>query len=280
MNNAVYYPESGMLHGFLEPVMGTRLDALLFHPEKTKLQLVWDSIIHETYRLHALLSRFEPASEITRINQKAHSEAVVISMEVFNILTSCAGYYEKTAGYFDITLQDFSSVELDRKKQTVRFHHSSLHLDLGGYAKGYALERIRSILRQYQLSNALINFGNSSVLGIGQHPYGNCWPVGIAHPYHPDITVANLQINDNETLSVSGNSLQREKHICNPYTGSFVNDKKIVSVIAPNAIDAEVLSTSLFVAPPEKKEMLTKVLSAKDATVYNLTTPSSFSSNF
>lgn len=279
INNAVYYPESGMLHGFMEPVMGTRLDALLFHREKTALQLVWDSITSEIYRLHGILSRFEPESEITRINQKAVSGAVVVSKEVSDILYSCAGYYQKTSGYFDITLQDFSSVELDREKQTVRFHLSSLHIDLGGYAKGYALERIRSILLQYKFQNALINFGNSSVLGIGHHPHGDCWPIGITHPYHPEITVANLQLHDNETLSISGNSPQREKHICNPFTGSCVNDQKIVSVIAPNAIDAEVLSTALFVAPQEKKEIISGVLPIREANIYDLTTPSS-SPNF
>lgn len=273
MNNAVYYPESGMLHGFMEPVMGTRLDALLFHPKETILKSAWDNIISEIYRLHGLLSRFEPESEITRINQKAASEAVIVSAEVFEILSTCAVYFRKTLGYFDISLQDFSSVELDSEKQTVRFHLPSLHIDLGGYAKGYVLERIRSILLQYQFQNALINFGNSSVLGIGHHPHGDYWPVGITHPYHPEITVANLQLHDNETLSVSGNSPQREKHICNPFTGSYVNDHKIVSVIAPNAIDAEILSTALFVAPPEKKDELTEVLSVKKATIYDLTNP-------
>jgi len=238
-------------------MMGTRLDVVMIGNE-SKLSEVWEQIIAETERLHRMLNRFDTASDISHINREAVIHPVELNDELWNILTDIKKYHHQTLGYFDITLRDFNQVILDDEHKTILFGGKNISLDLGGYAKGYAIERIREILLHNGITQALANFGNSSVLAVGSHPHGKFWGVGIENPFNPDQQLITCELY-NQSLSVSGNTLQHTRHIINPHSGNYVTERKIVSVVSSNAIEAEVLSTALMVADETSMLSIKKV---------------------
>ncbi len=246
MSYTHYYKESGLFHGSSASVMNTQLDVLLVGNDGDHLQKVWSAIEGEVFRLHHLLNRFDPNSPIFAINQTGSHHPVHLDDELWNILCDCRKYYEYTLHYFDVTLQRFDQILLDESDHSLFFFSESLKLDLGGYAKGYTSSRLETLIRGFDIEHALVNFGNSSILGIGKHPFGDYWPVGIDNPYTGKRLV-DIKLY-NESLSVSGNMPSNPRHIVNPQTGVFIEDAKVVSVKACNPVDAEVLSTTFMIA--------------------------------
>ncbi|MDU1892413.1 MAG: FAD:protein FMN transferase [Dysgonomonas sp.] len=245
-----FYESSNLFHGSLMHAMGTRLDVIIVGPDKNISMICWEKIENEICRLSHLFNKFDERSELYKINQKAGHSPVRVGNELWTVLMDCKQYFNMTSGYFDISLKDYNQVILDIKKQTVFFQDGQIQLDLGAYAKGYALEKIRDILNDQKVDCALVNFGNSSVLALGSHPHGDYWPIGIEDPYNPQNTLGIVELVDN-TLSTSGNMPSHAKHIFDPHTGTYTEAKKIVSVKAVNAIDAEALSTTLMIIPDE-----------------------------
>ena len=171
-----YYRKSNLFHGSLMNVMGTRLDVLMTGDE-SGLSDVWEQIVAETERLYRKFDRFDPASEISQINREATARPTELSDEFWDILVDAGKHHRNTLGFFDITLRDFNMVLLDEARRTVAFAEKGISIDLGGYAKGYALEKMREILSEAGVTQALVNFGNSSVLALGAHPtYGTYHP--------------------------------------------------------------------------------------------------------
>lgn len=246
MSYSNYYAASQLFHGSMSSVMGTQLDVLLVGDEPGRLSAVWDEMETEVKRLDKLLSRFEPESEISRINKEAGHFPVSVNDEVWGILHDSKRYYESTEGYFDVTIGYFNQILLNEAEKSIFFFSESMYLDLGGLGKGYALKNMREILIRNGIGKALVNFGNSSVLAIGSHPCGDYWPVGLDNPYTKE-RVADLKLCDS-SLSTSGNMPSHPRHIINPQTGHYVEDRRMVSVIADDPVVAEVLTTTFMIA--------------------------------
>ncbi len=260
-----YYEKSKMFHGSLLHVMGTGLDALLMGKDKSFLLSVWEQIELKIWKLHRMLNRFDPSSEISKVNLEAAVHPVRVSGELWDILVDAKQYHTYTFGYFDITLDDYNKVQLDADHQTVSFADKSVSLDLGGYAKGYALKKIQDIIRTSGIRQALINLGNSSVLAVGTHPMGNSWNIGVENPFCPNQPLHSFELHNN-ALSTSGNTSRHTNHIKNPHLGTFVSERKIVSVVADDSLDAEVLTTALMVADPQSAKLIKETF--KDAASY------------
>ncbi|MDD4922443.1 MAG: FAD:protein FMN transferase [Bacteroidales bacterium] len=248
-----YYESSKLLHGSMMNIMGTRLDVLFLGAAQAEALQIWSDMEEEVNRLDKMLNIYDKESELATINREAVLSPVCVKDELWRILMDCQKYHQLTFGYFDISLKNFQKISFNQENQTVFFQGETLQLDLGGYAKGYALEKLRTILLAGKITQALINFGNSSVLALGAHPYGENWEIGINDPYNPQKTIGTVELYDN-TMSTSGNMPQHDRHIINPHTGIYSEERKVVSVIAKNAIDAEVLSTALMVAGEEMKQ--------------------------
>jgi len=251
-----YYHKSNLFHGSMMNIMGTRLDAVMIGSESL-LAKVWEQIIAETERLYRMLNRFDAASDISRINREAATNPVELNNELWNILTDIKKYHHNTLGYFDISLRDFDLVILDDQSRTVTFAEKDISVDLGGYGKGYALDRIREILLSNGVTQALINFGNSSILAVGTHPHGNYWGIGVDHPFQPGQPLKIYEMY-NQSLSVSGNDAKPTGHIINPRSGIYTTERKIVSAVSTSAAEAEVLSTALMVADEKSIHFIKK----------------------
>ncbi|MDD2436303.1 MAG: FAD:protein FMN transferase [Massilibacteroides sp.] len=251
--SSTFTETAGLFYGSHIDIMGTKLEAVIVNSNKDKIAQCWKEIQEEVCRLDLLLNKFNPASELSSLNQKAKIRPVKVKEELWNILNDCREYYDKTNGYFDVSLLNYTHVVFDSREQTLFFKDKNTELDLGGYGKGYALEKIKQILLRSTISCALINFGNSSILAIGKHPYGDYWPIGIQNPYNPEKTLGIIQLNNN-SMSTSGNMPNHPKHILNPHTQKYMEEAKLMVVQMNNAVDAEVLSTALMVVPPKNRD--------------------------
>ena len=251
-----YFDEYSMFHGSLKNIMGTRFDMLLTGMNSDDVELLWNRIEEELKRLHMMLNRFAPDSEISRINQRAFQDSAAVSEELWAIFQDCRMYHQKTFGLFDITLKDLNKVSFNQESRSLRFQQRGLSLDLGGYAKGYAMKRVVTLLKTYKVENCFVDFGNSAIFALGNHPYGDSWKVSIGNPYQDGAVLSEFSLK-NRALSTSGNSPSYTGHIVNPLSGTFNISRMLVCVESHDSLDAEVLTTTLMVADKsQKKEIL------------------------
>lgn len=230
---------------------------------------IWNTTASLLEELHNKFNRFDRDSEVSFVNLYAHSHPVKLSDDLWNVLSDCRRYFKKTNGLFDVTLKDFNQICFDKKDKSIFFNSEETTIDLGGYAKGYATERIKNSLVKNGATDVLIDFGNSSILAMGKHPYGNSWKLAVPNPLNQSVTLYELELS-NQSLSTSGNTPSHTKHIIDKRTGEFSDAQKIVSVIAENAIDAEVLSTTLMIAQPEDVESILTEFQIDRHIIYNL----------
>ncbi|MDR1323975.1 MAG: FAD:protein FMN transferase [Candidatus Margulisbacteria bacterium] len=233
---------------------------------------------------------FDPDSELSQINQKAFRQEMPISDDMNAILALALAGSEISGGAFDITITPISrlygfgadqkqkpdqrniqkqlqsvgwqNVRLDNQKQTVRLLHSRTQLDLGGIAKGYAVDRAVETLRRYGIRHALVNSGGN-VFALGQKR-GKPWRIAIRNPRAVEETLQVFELSD-EACATSGDyeqyftaDGQRYAHIFNPQTGrpaNLENELASVTVIADSAARADLLSTTCFVLGAEKSSI-------------------------
>lgn len=143
-------------------------------------------------------------------------------------------------------MADTPGCVLDPATRSVRLTGEGVRLDAGGFGKGYALERIRPLLTEAGVRRALFNFGDSSVMSVGTHPLGDCWPVGAAAGGEPFRLVGT-------SLSISGLHPDGRAHIVDPMSGRWVGRRTMVAVEGRSAFLCEVLSTTLYAAPEERR---------------------------
>lgn len=248
--------------------MHTRVDIILYDGDEDKLLSIVYLIYEELYRLEQLANFYED-SELFRVNKKAFQEPIKISQELFGMIYFCLLAHERTLGYFDIAVHSDSyntetihSINLSSKNQTISFGIPGVKINLSGYLKGYAIEKLRGLLSTCGQTNALVNMGNSSVLAIGNHPYGEGWKVTFGN----SVGLLNGE-NDiwlfDECLTTSGNDSEERKHIVNPFTGQLIKGNRKVAVITDNGEDGEILSTALFAVGAEKQYILRKTFSPR-----------------
>lgn len=268
MSYSNYYAVSGLFHGAMSSAMGTQLDVLLLGKEPKLLGEAWNEVETEVRRLDRMLSRFVADGEVALVNRDAGHFPVSVSDELWAILQDCRRYYEWTNGCFDITMQDFSRILLSDADKSVFFFSETMQIDLGGYGKGYALQKIQTVLKRKGVTDALVNFGNSSVLALGSHPCGAYWPVSINNPYTQK-WLADFKLKDC-SLSTSGNMPSNPRHIINPHTGLYVEDKRMVSVIADDPLVAEVLTTAFMILPDEQVDTVAGKFDIYEKHLYTL----------
>ena len=235
--------------------MATRFEVWLIGEDTEHLEAVAGAALDEVQRVEQLLSRFDPRSEISRINRQADAEPILIDVEETRLLHACLDWCVKTQAYYEVAARtggDASSrdIELDAVRRTVRLLRSDVRLDLGGIGKGYALDCIADLLREHAVTGALVHGGTSSVLAHGTDATGRGWSVGIRSPEIGGAEVRELGVVElaGESLSTSSALAagQRESDIVDPHTGQPLERQASCTVIAPTAREAEVLSTALL----------------------------------
>ena len=267
-------------------VFGTRVEVSIYGEPEDKAQQVTAHVLAIFDQMHHDLHAWQP-SILTRMNQvfSLSPAQAEIAPEMVPIIADASRYSQQSNGLFNpaignlIHLWGFQSdhfqarlpdpaaiqalVKANPQMQDIiingKFFHSSnpaVRLDLGGYAKGYALDVAAAYLRSQGIHNALINIGGN-ILALGQHG-DRPWRVGIQHPRNPG-PVATLDLYDGEAIGTSGDyqrffelNGKRYCHIIDPRTGWPAQGVEAVTVlIAPGAQAgtlSDVASKPLFIA--------------------------------
>ena len=264
-------------------LMGTLVEISVFHPDQEAAQDAIQNAFNEIQRLENLLSTHKPDSEIVRINQSSGLQPIAVSPEVFAVIQRAIFWAEKTQGALDISLEpvqelwnfeadrpslpdtlslqqkltkvDYSKIQL--KNRTVFLPEKGMELNLGAIAKGYAVDRAMTVLQQINIHHALINAGGD-LKSIGKRPDQTAWKIGLQHPRKPESILASFSLSG-KAVATSGDYQKyfnhdgtRYHHILNPKTGYPATVSMSATVITENVMDADALSTALFVMGPKK----------------------------
>ncbi|QEY11200.1 FAD:protein FMN transferase [Cellvibrio sp. KY-YJ-3] len=288
-------------HSDAQDVMGTRVSLTFWLEDDAKAAIALAAVMAEMHRIDQHFSPYIASSELSRANQQAvlatADKPLVISPELTRLIDKSLYYSRLTDGAFDITFAslaryydyrkkltpseaqraallpaiNYRLIHLDKQQRTLWFEHPQLYIDLGGIAKGYAVDRGIAILRSHGVMHASLSAGGDSrVLGDKR---GRPWLVGIKNP-RADAVAISLPL-DNVAVSTSGDyeryfiadSGERVHHIINPRTGKSTSGVNSVTIIGPQGFDTDPLSTSVFVMGPEKGLALINKLPGFDAVI-------------
>ncbi len=259
------------------PIMGTKVTIRFWLDDMEKANLAKDAVIAEMHRINNTMSPFIPESLLSKINSSAAKAPVTISDELFELIERSIKISEMTKGAFDITfssvgylydyrlkqkpsteqlektlpLINYQSLILDKNNNSIFFSQSGIKIDLGGIAKGLAVDNSINILKDFGVKEASVTAGGDTyVLGDNN---GKMWQIGIRHPRAESKLISILPLAD-AAVSTSGDyerffieDGKRYHHILNPETGKSVSSLQSVTIIADNSTLADALSTSVFV---------------------------------
>ncbi len=169
-----------------QAAMASHFEIWLVGEDAQHLRAVGQAATAELLRLERLLSRHDPASELYRLNRADRRYGIRIERELHQVLTDCLEWEHRTDGVFNIASPGsphrtplHRSIELHASRSQARITQENVTLDLGGYGKGYALDRMAAILREHGVNNFMIQGGTSSALAEGRPENGLLWEIGI-----------------------------------------------------------------------------------------------------
>lgn len=228
--------------------------------------------VAEVKRIENKYSRYIDNSMVGLINTQAGLDWVICDEETCGLLDYANTLYLHSDGLFDITsgvlrrVWDFGKnkiptpeelkqilllvgwSEFERRGNQVRLKKVGMQIDLGGFGKEYAVDRVATIFLEHGVTSALINFGGD-VRALGSKPDGRPWQIGIQDPRQLDQCFATLNLSQG-ALATSGDyerffeiGDKRYCHILNPKTGMPVSYWRSVTVLAPLASAAGATTT-------------------------------------
>lgn len=253
--------------------------------DSAKLASILDDALDEVDRIDRLMSHYKAESPLSRINRDAAASPVPVELELFDFIAESIRYSRDSSGAFDITvgplmkawgffrgegrLASDADVEaarrlvgsehviLDSERRTIRFDRPGVELDLGGIAKGYAVDRVVKILEARNVASALVSAGGSTIYGLGSPPDRSAWAVSIQDPIDSGKVARRVELND-RAVSVAGSSEKsfevdgiRYSHIMDPRTGRPVQGVLSVVVLTRTGTQGDALDDALFVLGPD-----------------------------
>ena len=305
----VALPAAADWHHRQHDLMGTRITIDLWQEDAALAARCSDRIVAEMQRIEAQMSTYRDDSEITRINDNAARETLDISSEMAYLIERSIYFSRLSGGVFDITyasigyaydyrahLQpsdetvaeklpaiDYRHIRLEGNR--IHFDRPGVRIDLGGIAKGYAVDRSIDITRKCGISRAMISAGGDSRI-IGDRG-GRPWMIGIRHPRDASEIALRLPLSDS-AISTSGDyeryfiadDGKRVHHIIDPQTGRSAGASWSATVIGPDAMTTDALSTTIFIMGADDGLALIESLEGFDAIVIDSGGKVHYSSGF
>ena len=166
----------------------------------------------------------------------------------------------------------------------IRFGNDAVRINLGGIAKGYAIDRAADIIGQCGITQAMVSAGGDSRI-IGDRK-GRPWVIGIKHPRDPEAIAIRLPLTES-AISTSGDyerffieNGNRVHHIINPATGRSATSSWSATVVGPDALTTDALSTTLFILGAVEGLALIETLEGIDAIIIDSDGKVHYSSGF
>lgn len=258
-------------------IMGTNIYVEVWAETPVQGQLALKAVMAEMERINQLMSPYIETSELSLINASAGKQAMVISNEMFELLDKSIKISDLSKGAFDITFAsvgylynykenkrpdeatiaslldavNYKHIVLNKENKTVAFSNEKVKIDLGGIAKGHAVDNSISLLERMGILHGLVTAGGDTRL-IGDRR-GKPWIVGIRDPRNKEKQAVVMPLQ-NSAMSTSGDyeryfeeDGKRYHHILSPKTGKSTYDVQSVSIIGPSSTFNDALSTAVFV---------------------------------
>jgi thiamine biosynthesis lipoprotein len=282
-------------------IMGTRITVEVWTENAAQADQANEAVLAAMRHIDATMSTYKPSSEVSQVNARAADGPMRISKELFDLLITAKEYSRLTEGAFDITyasvgyLYDFRKrihpdeahikaalpavnyehVLLDGEHQTVKFSQKGVRIDLGGIAKGYAVDCGIEALRKAGITHGYVAAGGDSRM-IGDR-LGKPWVVGIRDPTKGEGSViARVPLID-AAMSTSGDYERyfdedgvRYHHIIDPHTGHSASKVRSATVIGGTATRTDGLSKTAFVLGPERAMEIYNRIGDVDAIIVKL----------
>lgn len=206
----------------------------------------------ELDHIEGRLSRYVESSDISRINHLHAGQLSVVHPDTFDCLRIALKVYRATDGAFDVAYGSRGPsngrprLRLDADKHSVEVLTNGILLDLGGIGKGFALDRMAELLKDWELESVLLAASTSTLLAGEPPPGAAGWSVTIG----PQHDMRRLRLS-NRAVSGSG-STARGHHIIDPRTAQPADGRFRAWATAPTAAMADALSTAFMVMPAEQ----------------------------
>ena len=249
------------IHRFSHQAMATTFEIFIQHDDERYAQQAAGEAFNELDRLEAELSRFIENSDISRINNLSVNQPLQIGLAAFECLKQSVQICAETYGAFDVAFgtskiensAEGSGVNLLRLNEadyTVELS-GPIQIDLGGIGKGYALDKMSELLRDWSIDTALLHGGFSSVLALDAPSESKGWPLTLSDPCNRKHNLACLYLQDS---AIGGSGLQKGQHIIDPRTAKPVEGKRAAWACADDAATADALSTAFMVMSADEIE--------------------------
>ena len=278
--------------------MGTSVEITLMGENEEMAQKAAFQAFQEIKRIEHLMSPWVESSDVTRINRSAGNERVRVSSETAEVIKRAQEISKLSEGGFDITVGPLVQLwrkarergvppEMEDVKETlnsVNFRNLKTHyggkvflkkkemaIDLGGIAKGYAVDRAFGLLKSLGYRNLVVNAGGD--LRVGESKPEGPWSIGIQHPRNPEKIIARISLSDT-AMATSGDyekffihQGKRYHHILHPKNGFPAEGCQSVTVLHKEATTADALASAIFVFGPKKGYALCQRLEGVDCFV-------------
>ena len=278
---------------FVEKQMGANFRIVLFADSEKVANEAANAAFAEVERLNAILSDYDPESELSRLSDTSDSgQHIALSDDLVSVLDASQKLARQTAGAFDVTIGPcvrlwriarfrkafplteklaevrkavgFRHLNISHTKQTALLEVPNMVLDLGGIAKGYVADKALMVLRKRGIGSALVDAGGD--LALGDPPPGRKgWRIEVGGLKHPDLPVLELA---HCAIATSGDVEQfveiegkRYSHLLDPTTGIGLTTRIQVTVVTPRAMYADSLASALSVLGTERGSKLVQKLS-------------------
>lgn len=273
-------------HSETRLLMGTLVSIAIWGLDEKSASLAMDGAFNEMGRIESVMSRFLPESAVSQVNGSPRGRFHLLPEEVLIVVSRGLEFGRMSNGAFDIGIGPLSDlwgfsreppperapdptaleswlklrsetrgagIDLMVEDRTIRLANESVGLDLGGIAKGYAVDRAMEQLHKAGVVNALINAGGD--MRIAGSKGSKPWHIGLRDPRKPDGVVAVMDIDRARAISTSGDYERffladgvRHHHILDPKSAAPARSGLMsVSIQANDSLTADALSTALFV---------------------------------
>ena len=226
------------MHRFQHTAMATQFEIRCDHRDAEYARQAARAAFAAVDSLEHKLSRFVENSDITRVNHLEAGESTVVGFETMQCLQLAVLLHAETRGAFDISLgTGFDQLELAPADFLVSANAPGVRLDLGAIGKGYAVDRMADVLEDWDVRQALIDAGFSSVLALDPPSGTEGWPLTLSDPGPAGVVRERLCARQ---LALAASGIRKGDHIVNPRDGAPIRSRAAAWVAAPRGVLASI----------------------------------------